>query len=155
MYTWQPQVEKTCRQAFGAPHKIRLCGHFMSKNLKYRLVQSLVTPYFRYCDVIYSDMTTALESNLQRAQNPCVRFICRLKKFDHIAESYKELNMPRLEQIRRIFLQKLGWKILKGEAPTYFRGYFKFLRSRIRSKDLEVPKHRTTQYTTDPSSCVS
>ena len=42
---------KTCRQVFGALHKIRLCGHFMSKNLKYRLVQSLVMPYFRYCDL--------------------------------------------------------------------------------------------------------
>ena len=143
-------MEKTCRQAFGAPHKIRLCGHFMSQNLKYRLVQSLVMPYFRYCDVIYGDMTTALESKLQRAQNSRMRFICRLKKFDHIAESYKELNMPRLEQIIRVSLVKLGWKILKGEALTYFRGYFKFLRS----KDLEVPKHRTTQYDS-PSCCVS
>ena len=103
-------------------------------------------PYFRYCDVIYGDMTTALESKLQRAQNFCLRFICRLKKFDHISECYEELNMPRLEQIRRVSLQKLGWKILKREAPTYFWGYFKFLKSRIRSKDLEVPKHRTTQY---------
>ena len=59
-------------------------------------------PYFRYCDVIYGDMTTALESKLQRAQNSCVRFISRIKKFDHISESYEELTMPRLEQIRMV-----------------------------------------------------
>ena len=48
-----------------------------------------------------------------------MREIYGLKKFDHISESYKELNMPRLEQIRRVSLVGLGWKILKGEAPTY------------------------------------
>ena len=60
------KLEKTCSHVFGALHKIRLCGHFMSKNLKHRLVQSLVMPYFRYCDVIYSDMATALESKLHK-----------------------------------------------------------------------------------------
>ena len=94
------------------------CGHFMSKNLRYGSVHSLVMHYFSYCDVIYGDMTTALESKLQRAQNSCVRFICGIKKFDHISKSFEELNMPRLEQIRRVSLLKLGWKILKGEAPT-------------------------------------
>ena len=39
-FTWQPYVAKTCRRVFGALHKIRLSGHFMSKNLKHRLVES-------------------------------------------------------------------------------------------------------------------
>ena len=54
----------------------------MSKNLKHRLVQSLVIPYLRYCDVVYSDMSTDLESRLQRDQNSCLRIIYGLKKFD-------------------------------------------------------------------------
>ena len=64
-FTWQPQVEKTCRQVFRALHKIRLCGHFMSKNLKHRLVQSLLMPCVMYCDVINSD--TSCKSRLRRA----------------------------------------------------------------------------------------
>ena len=32
-FTWQTQVEKTCRPVFGALHKLRPCGHFMSKKL--------------------------------------------------------------------------------------------------------------------------
>ena len=80
----------------------------MSKNLKQRLVQSLVMPGFRYYVVFYIDNTTKLESTLQKAQNSGTRLIDGLKKFDRVSESYRELNIPRIEQIRRVSLLKLG-----------------------------------------------
>ncbi|KAJ4433606.1 hypothetical protein ANN_15916 [Periplaneta americana] len=58
--------------------------------LKLTLVQTLVMPHFDYCDILLSDLSSELSVKLQRVQNMCVRYVCNIRRYDHISPSFSD-----------------------------------------------------------------
>lgn len=152
--TWSANTISICKKVFSALHSLRKFKNFFTFNLKLRLVQALVLPYFDYCDVVYLDLGPDLAKKLQRAQNACVRYICNLRLSDHVSPSFSQLSWLRLEQRRSHHSLCLLYRILSQGTPSYLASNFQHLSSHhdrgTRAQtdtQLAIPLHRTSIYT--------
>ncbi|KAJ4436963.1 hypothetical protein ANN_17095 [Periplaneta americana] len=64
---------------------------FMPQQPNLTLVQTLVMPHFDYYNVLLSDLSYELSVKLQRVQNMCVRYVCNIRRYDHISPSFASL----------------------------------------------------------------
>ena len=93
--------------------------NFLSKPSKMLLVQSYILSGFNYSGIILQNLYKFQAEKLQRFQNACVRFILNLRKFDHISEGFKSLNLLKMDKIRSVQNLTFMHKIVRGEAPAY------------------------------------
>ena len=94
---------------------------FLSKKSKNTLVQSYILSNFNYNSIILQNLTQELVTKIQGFQNTCTRFILNLRKFDHISEGFKSLNMLNMENSRKIQSLTLMHKIVNKKAPQYLQ----------------------------------
>lgn len=77
--------------------KIASSRKFNPKPVRIRIVKGVIGPIFDYVSIIYHGYsifgTCDDEKRLQRAQNPCVRYIYNLPKYEHITPFMKELRL--------------------------------------------------------------
>ena len=134
-------------------HMLKRLTNFLPFELKKTLVQSLLMPHFDYCDVIFTDLNARQTERLQRVHNACVRFICNIRKADHISPSFNMLSWFRLKERRAIHSLTLLYNILHTSTPVYLASRFQYLSS-CHTKDtrsrhhttLSIPLHRTSFY---------
>jgi hypothetical protein len=112
-------------------------------------------PHLTYNDVIYHSEISAVQCRkLQVLQNSCVRFVCNLRKYDHISSSIKKLKIPQLHEVRKFHMLCLLFKCLHDEGmPEYLVSRFATLSSthgrNTRSANnliLSIPEFRTLAY---------
>ena len=65
------------------------------------------------------NLTQELINNIQKLQNSCTRFIFGLRKFDHISNHFKQLNVLNMENRRLLHSATLMHKITQNKAPVY------------------------------------
>ena len=116
-------------------------------------MQTLVMPHFDYCDILLTDLNTTLAQRLQRVHNACVRFVCNLRKADHISPAFSSLSWLRLKERRTLHSLLLLFQILQNASPTYLLDQFQFLSShhtegtRLQHfRAMTIPLHRTSSY---------
>ena len=118
----------------------------MSEELKLWLVKSLIIPYIDYCDTVFTNVSASLQTRLDRIMNSCIRFVCCLRKFDHISVAKQNLDLLTGELRRKTHFATLVYKIFRSRQPKYL--YDKLMFSdhsyETRTKDNPaIPKHRT------------
>uniref|UniRef100_A0A8D8RCP9 Uncharacterized protein n=1 Tax=Cacopsylla melanoneura TaxID=428564 RepID=A0A8D8RCP9_9HEMI len=94
-------------------------------------------------------MVELIGESLQVAQNACVRFVCNLRKYDHVSECYSQLKWYKLNKRRDINVLLLLLKVLNEAGPDYLRSDFRFLTSprlELNTKTLDIPSHRTQAF---------
>ncbi|KAJ4431494.1 hypothetical protein ANN_20092 [Periplaneta americana] len=84
-------------------------------------------PHFDYCDVLLSDLSSELSVKLQRAQNICVRYVCNIRRYDHISPSFESLSWLRLKERRTLHSLSLLFRILHILTPNYLSSRFSYL----------------------------
>ncbi|KAJ4441497.1 hypothetical protein ANN_11353 [Periplaneta americana] len=60
---------------------------------------TLVLPHFDYCDILLTNLNSNLAQTLQRVHNACIRFICNIRKYDHITPSLETLQCRNLDNL--------------------------------------------------------
>ena len=110
-------------------------------------------PHFDYCDVLLSDLSSELSVKLQRAQNMCVRYVCNIRRYDHISPSFASLSWLRLKERRTLHSLSLLFRILHTSTPNYLSSRFSYLYSNhdVNTRSLicgtlSIPLHRTSCY---------
>ena len=117
-------------------------------------------PYFDYCDILLTNLTTDLSQKLQRVHNTCVRFIYNTRKYDHVglSPSFEALGWLRLQERRYIHSLVLLYNILNTPTPTYISTRFHYYLPTMTSRHdpfLSMPSRRTSQYTSSFTATVS
>ena len=112
-------VNKGIGQAYG-----RLKNACHSKNLldgkgKIIVVEYYILSQLNYCNTIMQNLKQGIKVKIQKLQNACTRFIFGLRKFDHISEHFRQLNVPNMENWRVLHSATLMHKITTKKAPTY------------------------------------
>lgn len=150
---WNEQVNHTSKKIFSIIHSLKRLKHFLPDKLKLILVQTLVMPHFDYCDIILSNLNANLSSRLQRVHNACVRYICNIRKYDHVSPSFQTLSWLRLSDRRALHSLVLLFQILRTATPIYLASRFQNLSSyhqlSTRSHHnnlLIIPYHKTSLY---------
>lgn len=97
--------------------------HILNFKLKKILCESLVLSNFNYCDFVYGHcLDSVCKSRIQGVQNSCARFICGLRKYDHISHTFSELNWLKMDSRRLLHFCTFIYKILnEPNSPVSVR----------------------------------
>ena len=123
---------------------------FCLKNLcRCVLCESLVLSYFNYCSFVYGHFLNVLENRkIQRVQNSCFRFVCSLRKYDHVSNAISELNWLNMNNRRKLHFAVFVHKIMVSESPSFLKNRL-IPRNATHDRNtrynsmLSIPKHTT------------
>ena len=115
--------------------------HFLSRNVKSLLCNSLVLSLFNHCDTVYANCLNAIDKRrIQSVQNSCLRLIYGVRKYQHISHKLAESNWLNMEERRELHQACFFHKIIFLKCPTYlykriiFRTHVHNLNVRFRGK---------------------
>lgn len=150
--TWKKNITETIKKAYGTLHALNRLRHLLSLDVKKKLVQCLIMPYFNYCDTIQLNIPVSESGRLQKCLNSCVRYVCLSKRRDHITPYYKELKWLKIEDSRRVHVATMVYKVLRSKEPSYLKDVFKFFgenqdrETRNRNKTLVIPTNQSSLF---------
>lgn len=146
-------VKKVLQKAFFSMKLLYSNRHILNFRLKKMLCESLVLSNFNYGDFVWGPCLDAVSKNrIQVIQNNCSRFVCGLRKYDHVSHTFRDLNWLRMENRRLHHLGCFIFKILSDtDAVISLRN--KFVKRgnvhavNIRSTEkMTMPLHRTALF---------
>lgn len=120
--------------------------------IRKKLIESFVLPILSYCITVYYpclDVTT--QSRLKSIQNSAVRYICKLRKFDHISHSILNLKWLNIEMTTKYLFLSFLKKLITSHLPAYlyeklvWRSEVHNLNIRNRNK-ITMPLHSTALF---------
>jgi hypothetical protein len=152
--SWDAHVRNISRTIMGSIYVLNIQRNFIPRDLKPKLVQSLLFPHFYYCDVVYQDTNQNLTQKLQKLQNACLRYACQLRKYDHISPFYVALKWQKLNILRSFHIDSMVFKALNcPNFPVYIKDLFVTVSEShgrsTRSKDsliLKSPKYKLNAF---------
>jgi len=98
----------------------------LNRALKRLLCNALIQPHFDYaCQAWFPNLTKALSTKIQCAQNKCIRFCLKLNSHTHLdKQHFKEINwLPIPERINQRICVNV-YKYFNHIAPTYMSDIF-------------------------------
>ena len=147
---FKEHLKKLIQKSFFALKVLYSNRHILNKSLRKSLCETLVLSNFTYCDYIYGFCLDLESKNrIQRVQNACVRFICGLRKFDHISHLYRDLGWLKMNERRLLHFSCFLMKTLNNPcAPNSIKERLIFRNAihnvNIRNvKKLTMPLHTT------------
>ncbi|XP_071056451.1 uncharacterized protein [Onthophagus taurus] len=147
---FEEHVGKCIRIAFANLKKLYGSGSVLDQANRIMLCDALVLSHFNYGSVVYGPCLSAtVAAMIQRVQNACVRFVCGLRRRDHVSSKLGEI-----EWLNKVNRRKLGYamfcrRIIESKKPFYLYSRIEFRRDahtvNLRNKNLITPPiHRTT-----------
>ena len=111
--------DNTIAKAYGKLKNAYRAKNFLDRKSKIAVVEYYILSQLNYCNIIMQNLSQSTKSKIQKLQNACTRFIFGLKKYDHISEHFRQLNVPNMENRRKLHSATLMHKITTKKAPTY------------------------------------
>lgn len=116
------------------------------KNLPYKtrvnLVKTLLMPHFCYGSVVYSKLSAAAETSLQRAFNACIRFVTGLRRFEGTSDHQGAILGCGLLEYMEYRTCLFMFKLLQSGQPDYLMRQIHYGMS-LRTGNLVIPFHKT------------
>ena len=119
------------------------------KHISSKVSNSLVQPYFDYCDVVWGDCSKTRADKLQKLQNRAAWIITRADYSIRSSDVLNSLEWSNLEERRKRHLLVAMFKIFNNDCPTYLREQFHRTSEihdynlRGSNYDLQLPLHKT------------
>jgi exonuclease III len=100
---------------------------FLSRQTKIMLCESLVLSQFLFgFEVYFPCIDSDTSRRIQRVQNSCIRFICGIRKFQHISHKFSELGWLNMTNRFKLRAACLFHKIIQTKTPPYLLNKIKF-----------------------------
>ena len=110
---------------------------------------SLVQPYFDYCNIVWGDCSKTRVDQLQRLQNRAARIITRADFSLRSRDLLINMEWPNLSERQKLHLKIMMFKVFHKCSPLYLQNLF-YMTSEIHSYnlrgtrfDLQLPKPKT------------
>ena len=120
-------VNSMIKRAFGKLKTAWKYGKFLSAESKKVIAECYVLSQFNYLDVVWRTITKRLWNKIQRIQNNCVRFIFKLRKYDHISSEFKQLNTLNMTNRSTLHSLTQMFKCVGTKAPLYLTEKIKYV----------------------------
>ena len=100
---------------------LRYAKQYLPLSTVKTMYKSLVEPYFRYCCPVWGN---AVIEKLQKLQNRAAKLVTN-SPFDATAlPVIRELQWPTVRELIDFESQKMVFRSLKGDAPSYMKDMF-------------------------------
>ena len=114
---WSKQVDHVKRKAYLATKNMLRVKEFLPTEARRKLYDSMITPHFNYCDIVWNGCTKQKAQELQRIQNMAAKAILNRKETSS-SQALAELKLLPLQQKREIHTAVMVYKTLQGRAPN-------------------------------------
>ena len=148
--TFEFHINDLIKRAWGKLKTAWKCGKFLSAESKRIIVECYVLSQFNYLDVIWRSATKGMWNKIQKIQNNCIRFIFRLRKYDHISSEFGKLNT--LNMFNRTLLHSLTYmfKCINNKSPPYLTDKINYVSNthehNTRSRNEIICHHFNNRY---------
>lgn len=148
--TFESHNNAKISKIYGALDRIRHTKKCIPKKAKKEITSALIDPVMDYGDVVsygwqvHGTMTD--EARILVADNDKIRYVCDLRRHDHITESRRELNMLTPENRAKLHAATLIFKIVKGDSPSYLDNMVVVRSSNTRSNGNLRPTRPITTF---------
>ena len=122
--SWSPQVSAICQKLFLTLHHLYKFQTNTPSETRLKLVNTLIMPIFDYCDFLFCDIDGDTLHHLQKSQNNAVRYVCNVKRREHITPYYKKIGLLKIRERHELHSLVMTHKILHGYAPAYLSDLF-------------------------------
>lgn len=141
---WTPQVNDITSKVFCTLRTFKRFAPVLSLHTKQKLVQSVILPFFTYCDVVYyPGLSAALKDQLDRCFKASVRFVHNIKRRESTAGVINTIighDLTTNYHERICCFMRQGFT---GSLPSYLQQHLR--RGRLeRSRAFVVPRHSTS-----------
>ena len=116
---WDSHINEIIAKAYGKLRTAYLAKNFLNKESKIAVVEYYVLSQLNYCNILMQNISQGLVDKLQKLQNSCTRFIFGLRKYDHISNHFKQLNVLNIENRRKLHSATVMHKVTLKKAPVY------------------------------------
>ena len=130
IFKWDHHIQNSSKiisQRIGLVSRLR---KFIPFKIAKLLANSLVMPYFDYCDLVWNNCSKDLCEKLQILQNRLARVVLKEGRRAHITDMLNAMKWKNLETRSNINLIHLVRKCLLNEAPNYLTEKFAYVYSR-------------------------
>ena len=144
--TWKPQVDAVSRKVNRALYGLRSFRSCTTEAFRKQLVNVLAISHLDYCSVVYLDVADDLHTRLQRLQNSCVRYVCGVRRDEHITPYRKKLEWMDMRARREYLMGVRLYKAFSMRQPSYLTALFVKNESRTSGRaprQITVPGSRT------------
>ena len=124
--SWDFHINFIIGKAYGKLRMSYKHRRFLSHESRLNIMEMYVLSQFNYADVVLQNLSQLQEHKIQLLQNNCVRFICSLRKYDHISNAFNSLVTLNMQNRRICHALTLMHKILKDTAPVYLKDRIRF-----------------------------
>ena len=140
-------VSIQCKRAYSQLYKISKIRKYLDQQSAEIIMHALVHTHIDYCNALLIGLPKYLIRKLQMVQNTAARVLCRLRKFDHISDTLKQLHWLPVEYRIKYKIGILTFNALHGHVPRYITDMLsvKHTSHALRSHDtitLVVPRTR-------------
>ena len=143
---------KSCKKNNPLLFRLKLHKNISPEEIRTSLAKSLVIPYVLYCEFIYLNCDVVSRNLLQVTLNNTVRYVCGLRKFDHISAEFNNFFGCSLKQFFYFRAILLMYKIINSREPSYL--YTKLNFGSIRNNNILLPISRSNTYSNSPLICI-
>ena len=144
---FKQHVNQLIRNAYFSLKQLFGSRHILDKYIKKEICQSIVLSCSQFAGAVYGPCITSDDKRrIQVVQNSCVRFVCGIKRHDHISTARRDLNWLDMESTRYMHSVCLYHKVLTSNKPPYLREKVKYLsethNKNVRQQNLLlIPRH--------------
>ena len=119
---FQEHVSLLVKKSYLVMRQLHRNRYMLNFHVRKSLCEKLVLSLLQYGLVLfYPCLDFVTKYRLQKIQNACCRFVFGLKKFDRTSIKIKELLWLKIENVYKLHLSSLVFKILSTSDPPYLR----------------------------------
>lgn len=115
--TWSNQISFVCNKISTILYQLRLNRYLLTRDLRIKLVSTLLMLYLDYCCLVILDASYNDNSRLQRALSSAVRFIFDVGFHEHMTPYFTILRWLKVDKRRDYFLGIFLYKFLSSCSP--------------------------------------
>lgn len=142
---WKQQVNDVTAKVFGTLRTFRRFAPVLSTQTRKKLVQSVIIPFFTYCDVIYfPGLSAVLREQLNRGFKAAVRFVYGLRRRESTAEVRNTILGHDLDTNYRNRINCFIRQGYSGTLPGYLQQHLR-RGQLVRARAFVIPHHTTTE----------
>ena len=112
-------IKAQCRAAYAQLYNIGKIRKYLDQNSTEKLIHALVHSHIDYCNALLIGLPKYLIRKLQMVQNTAARILGRIRKYDHITETLRQLHWLPVEFRIKYKICFLTFKALHGQGPQY------------------------------------
>lgn len=126
--TWNHHIEHIAHKVSKGVGILNRVRHLLPRRILVTLYNTLMLPYFTYCNVVWGSTYPTRIQSLFLLQKRAVRYICNEDYLQHTAPLFLNLNVLNIYDINRYYVSIFMFNWLKGSTPASFKNYFNYTR---------------------------